>query len=51
MIMIILEYTCVEVIRGWYIDSTVKKKKTRRICRPVAIYEDVFFNSRVTGKH
>jgi len=34
MIMIILEYVCVEIVRGWYIDSAIKEKKTSRDYQP-----------------
>ena len=51
MIMIILEYVYVEIVRGWYINSAIKKKKTSRIHRLSAIYQDVFCSSRVTRKY
>ena len=35
MIIIILKYIYVEVIKIWYKYSTIKKKKTRRVCELV----------------
>jgi len=33
MIMIILEYMCVDIARWWYIDFTIEKKKTSQVCK------------------
>ena len=48
VVMIILENTYAEVTSKQYIDSVVKKKKTVWICRPLAIYRNVFCYNWVT---
>ena len=48
IIMIILENMYVEITNKWYIDFVVKKKKTIWICRPSAIYGDIFCNNQTT---
>ena len=48
IVMIILENMCVEITSRWYIDFVVKEKKTTWICRPLAIYRDMFYHNWVT---
>ena len=44
--MVILEYSDVEVINRWYINSIVKKKKTERVSWLIAFEIDKMFCSR-----
>ena len=50
MIMIILENIYIEITSKWYIDSTIKMKKTFGVHRPSAICRNVFCSSKVTRK-
>ena len=47
--MIILKNSYIEITNKWYIDFVVKKK-TIWICRPSAIYRDMFYSNWVTRK-
>ena len=48
MIVIILENVFVEITSGQYIDSVIKMMKTVRVYRPMTIYGNMFFSSKIT---